>query len=153
MPYSLLLTGYAASKGKLDLKTSLSVGSFVFRTKLIDGENSTLGQTSGNAILLLDGILGNLALPHEIIHTYQAERLSGFNSLMIKTEKRMAEELNVLETYKLYRKIFHTDYNLALHPLLYITANINGYNRNVFEKEAEYYTKNNIRSKILRTNR
>lgn len=153
MPLSLLLTGYAASKGKLDFKTSLSVGSFVFRTNSIDGENGLYGQAPGNSILILDGISGNLALPHEIIHTYQAERLSGFNSLMMKTETSIARKLNLPKTYNLYSKIFYTDYNLVLTSLLYTVADSNGYDRNFFEKEAEYYTDNTIRTKILRINR
>ena len=148
MPFSLIMTGYSATQGEFDLKTSLRVGSFVFRSK--PAEEGPYGTAPANSIILDEGIKGNVALPHEIIHTYQYERLSGFNSFFPTIEKKVSGKMNISEFYGFYKKVFYTDYNFILHSMAYSIADLQGYDDNFFENEAEYYTINSVRTEILR---
>ena len=148
LPFSFLATGYAATQGKLDTKTSIKIGAFTFRKK--SEKDEPYGSATANAMIINSGITGNLALPHEIIHIYQYESFSGINSYFPKLESNYAKELRVSSFYNFYQKVFHTDYNYLLKGLLYLMADIPGYSKNIFEIEAEYYSENLVRQGILR---
>jgi len=138
MPFNLLATGYYAISSKPDWDLSLKTGTFVFRTNKIEvgKELNYSGQTLGNVIVLLNNIQGKLSLPHELVHGYQFEQISGFNSMFIKTEKRYAENFPVLKTYQ---KIFHTDYHFVLGSLIYFISNPQLSHNGFIESEARYF--------------
>lgn len=139
MPFSLISTVYSATKGNLDVETSLRVGTFVFRKEAVQGEN--LGSAPANSIILTEGIKGDLVLPHEIIHIYQYEQTSGFNNFLTRTEKSISSKLGFSEFYTFYNKIFYNDYNYILNSLLYVIADTKGHENNFIEDEARYYSR------------
>ncbi len=144
MPLTFVYSLYRFSDTKLDPKTSLRTGTFVFTTPEIESNGiSVSGSAIMNMILVRDDQRGKMALPHELIHNYQYERLSGFNSFFDKPEKAIAEELGLSSWLKTYNKIFYNDYNAVLHTGLYWLANPgqeDQWKNNFFEHEADYYT-------------
>ena len=147
MPFSLLATGYAATQGDLDINTSIKLGAFTFRKKFEN--NEPYGGALSNAIIINKGITGNLALPHEIIHTYQYETFSVVNQFFHDLEQRGSELLNITKLYNSYQNIFYTDYNYLVFGSFYSLASSKGYKNNIFEIEAEYYSKNPVRQRTL----
>ncbi|MFD2831900.1 hypothetical protein [Gramella sp. AN32] len=145
MPMDLLATAYQAVDAKPDWKMSVRVGTFVFRTSEIGQEIGYYGRAFGNSIQLLDNIYGDLALPHEIIHTYQYESFSGFNNYFDTTEARFSKNHQIL---KIYRSIFYTDYNLLLGGLISIIDNPKRLNEGIIESEARYFGNSDLINKI-----
>ena len=149
MPAALASTLYFFKDEKLDPKTSLQMGTFVFTTDEIDQKKNIFGQAGPNTILILDEQKGRIALPHELIHNFQYERLSGFNAFFDKPLKSLSEDYKIVE---LYNKVFYTDFNFLLHRVFYVLANPDGENNandNFFEQEAEYYTDTLPRQRYL----
>lgn len=139
LPFSLVETVFAATSSEFDLKTSVKVGTFVFRQEQILG--GYVGYAPANVVVLLKGFRGDTALPHELIHTYQYERTSGFNNFFTKAEKSISSKLGMSEIYSLYNKIFYNDYNYVLNGILYVMADTNGHANNFFEDEARYFSR------------
>ena len=146
MPFSFIRTVFAASSSKFDLKNSAKVGTFVFRQEQIEGGNA--GYAAANLIVLEDSYIGDMALPHELIHTYQHERTSGFNNFFTKAEKSISSKLGLSEFYNFYDKIFYNDYNYILNGLLYYIADGNGHANNFFEDEARYFSRHSSRMRF-----
>ncbi|MCC8359326.1 hypothetical protein [Salinimicrobium sediminilitoris] len=144
MPAALVASFYPISEGKFHLKHSLKMGTLVFTTPKIEQDGySFSGQSITNMILIREDQRGKLALPHELIHNFQYERVSGFNSFFIKPEKAIAKELGLTNLLKTYNKIFYNDYNAFLQAGLYWLANPGQeeyWKNNFFENEVEYYT-------------
>jgi len=134
MPFALYKSIEGMSKGKIDLIESLKIGSLVFNTNSINSSllNNPFGVTLANSILIRKkGILS-----HELIHVYQYESFSGFNTYLNKPLKKLSTNIKWLQTY---HKIFYTDFNyLFFHGLYSLYTD---HRSNFFEKEAYYYTK------------
>ncbi|MDT0691179.1 hypothetical protein RM549_15395 [Salegentibacter sp. F188] len=141
MPYSLIATATAAVDSRLDVNYSLKTGTFVFRSSEIDRNIDIYGQVRVNTITLLDDYRGVAALPHEVLHTYQYEELSGINSFFIKPMNWLSEKSKIVN---LYNRIFFTDF----HALL--TGALHHYGKSYFEGEAEYYTDTLPRERMIR---
>ena len=138
MPFSLISTIYASSKGKFDLETSARLGTFVFRKMRL--KDDPLGSAPANVIILARGYEGDMAMAHEIIHTYQYERTSGFNNFFTKAERSISDKIGLSEFYNFYNKIFYNDYNYILNTLIYLMADNRGHANNFFEDEARYFS-------------
>lgn len=153
MPAALVSTIYSFTDARLDPNLSLQMGTFVFKTSEIFSDPGIYGQSRLNSIVIQHGVKGRVALPHELLHNYQYERLSGFNMYWNKPVEKLSQEFPGINTYN---KIFYTDFNALLHRSLYYLANPdqihdkeNYMERNLFEREAEYYTKVPARERIL----
>ncbi len=150
MPAALFSTVYSFTNAKLDPDLSLRMGTFVFKASEISSDPSIFGQSRTNSIVIKEGIKGRVALPHELIHNFQYERLSGFNAFWDKPLENLSEDFPWINTYN---KIFYTDFNAVLHSSLYYLANPNQENyleNNIFEREAEYFTDVAPRQKIIK---
>ncbi|MDT0645639.1 hypothetical protein RM545_02960 [Zunongwangia sp. F260] len=141
MPFSLFAAATAALDSRLDVKYSLRTGTFVFRSSEIDRDRNIYGQARLNTIILLSDYRGLAALPHEVVHTYQYEELSGFNSFLNKPMKRLSEKNKIV---RLYNRLFYTDFHAVLTGGLHEAA------ESFYEREAEYYTNTLPRQKIIR---
>ncbi|MDR5591520.1 hypothetical protein RE431_12805 [Christiangramia sp. SM2212] len=140
MPFDLAATVYHSVNSRLDWNTSMKVGTFVFRSKIIMENSQYRGAAFGNSIRLLERIEGNIALPHEIIHTYQYEQLSGVNGFLFDFEKKYKHKIaKKIPAIEIYHKIFYTDYNLLLNSIISYIANPNRDASGFYEKEARYY--------------
>lgn len=143
MPFSLGATVYGFTQGDLDFITSLKTGNFVFAVNKFRGDNSEFiigGLAIANVFLYkrnLDFFLLKEIIAHEIIHVYQYEGLSGFNSYL----NNFTQKLNIKNnTINNYHKIFYTDFNYLILRGLY---NINPkFDTNIFEIEARFFADN-----------
>ncbi len=137
MPFSFGNTIYGFTQGKLDINTSLKIGSFVFATDKINNSKGFEGVTFANTILYQSDntILNKIdIISHEIIHVYQYESFSGFNPFLDKPISKFIINDNWTEKYV---KIFYTDFNYLVKGILIIAQE---YENSFFEKEARYYT-------------
>jgi len=144
MPFSLIGTLQNAISNRFDFQESFKTGFLIFKSNKIANENIRFAgiTTYSNSILILNNEAGKKALPHEIIHVYQYEEFSGINTYFDKPMKKYSEKFKI---FKLYNKIFYTDYNYMLYRGLYYSINPshkNQYKNNYFEREAEYYEVN-----------
>ncbi|MCF6296333.1 MAG: hypothetical protein L3J25_11680 [Flavobacteriaceae bacterium] len=134
MPFALenIINGF--TKGELDINKSLKIGSFVFVTNNIISLRGSRGRALSNSILLLKDAR-SILISHEIIHVYQYESFSGLNPYLNKP----IAKLNKNKWFKVYHKIFYTDFNSLTFQGLY---RINkDYKTNFFEKEAKFYAR------------
>ncbi|MDT0644918.1 hypothetical protein RM553_18920 [Zunongwangia sp. F363] len=144
MPFALAGIIETAFYGRFDFHKSIKTGFFIFNSEDIDPQNSgyskVYGQTSGaNSILILNNELGENALPHEIIHVYQYEALSGFNNLIDKKVENLSKRSRF---WKNYNHIFYTDLNYLVFSGSYFLFNPNRREQlqnNLYEREAEYF--------------
>jgi len=137
MPFALGNTIYGFTQGKLDINTSLKIGSFVFTVDKINNSKGFEGITFANSILYQSkNTILNKAdiISHEIIHIYQYESFSAFNPFLDKPVSKFLINSNLAEKYD---KIFYTDFNYLFKGLLII---VQEYENSFFEKEARYYT-------------
>lgn len=139
MPFALVSTIHGFTKGKLNLRESLKIGSFIFEHNYIQ-ENKYLGVTSSNRIIIVNekSLFGrgrSRLISHELIHVYQYESFSGANPYFNKVIKK----LNSNSTWStLYHRIFYTDFNhIIVNGLHEFNSNLGS---NFFENEARYYT-------------
>jgi len=139
MPFALSNTIYGFTQGKLDINTSLKVGSFVFVANKIKSNSvaNSSGQAIGNSILVLKNSIFSkkTIISHELIHTYQYESFSSLNSFLNKPTNKLKLDYKWI---KIYHKIFYTDFNFLTMRGLYDLSN--NYNTSFFENEARYYT-------------
>lgn len=157
---------------KFNIKNSLYTGSIFFDKKsddfIVDGGETNLFQTSGEAIgntiwkktcnqyfydyykekVKIDNeyydtyvvhrsikTFDKSIACHEIIHTLQYNEYNSFNSTYI-------DKIN----NKLVNNIFYININFGL---MYYIANMNGYDKNYYENEANYFGKSNYYSSNL----
>ncbi|WP_445748261.1 hypothetical protein [Polaribacter sp.] len=140
MPFALYATVNGFINGNLDVNKSLSVGTFIFKSKEpINIEH--LGFDRANAYAMTNQIVYDeeffsiSTLGHEIIHIYQYEQLSNFNSYFIKPSKYFDKKSKAI---KLYNKIFYTDINTLLFGAVYLMNK--NYENIFFEREARFYS-------------
>lgn len=153
MPFALIDFSVTAFQAKLDWDKSLKLGTFVFRFDRIGKKIDYYGQARSNSIIILSDVRGTVALPHELLHVYQNNQFSGFNSVIKKPVNRLSNNWKMDKINRIYSKIFYTDYNYILFGGLYFLVNPDMKNQgenNFFEKEAEYYTANKSRDRIFR---
>ena len=139
IPFALSRTISAFTQWKMDFDKSLKMGTFVFNTDYIKTRSSyTSGRASSNIIVISKFTTLNVKdiLAHEIIHVYQYESFSGFNTYLNKSLSR----LNTNKKWaKIYHKIFYTDFNFLSFQSLYSLYKT--HDSNFYENEARYYTK------------
>lgn len=142
-PIALIGTIITSTKGDFNWEKSLKTGNFIFITdhieneKLIDG--FTAGRASfGSSILILDSWEGESALPHEILHIYQIESFVGINQYLDKPLNKIPKSY-----YQTYSQIFYIDFHILPALGLYNLASQGGkgYSGNIFEKEANYFSR------------
>lgn len=140
MPFALYATVNGFLNGSLDVNKSLSVGTFIFRAKLpvfvkslSDARANAYALT--NQIIYDDKLFSFRTLSHEVIHTYQYEQLTSFNSYFMRPYSHFEKKSKFI---KFYNKYFYTDFNLIIFGLDY-QFNQN-YEDIFFEKEARYYS-------------
>jgi hypothetical protein len=136
MPFALGNTIRGFTKGNLDIDKTIKTGSFVFFTKTIYEKGMFInGATYSNSILISNSTNDlERTLSHELIHVYQYESFSGFNSYVNK----LTEKWNTKKWYSTYNKVFYTDLNYLTFISTYnLYPN---FDSNFFEKEAFYYT-------------
>ena len=121
-------TLYSLFNNSFDFKNSLKIGSLTFNG--FDSNKQRTGRTVGNHIFLskensiikINGIYKKLninnTILHEIIHTIQYEQYHSINN---------------------HLNIKFIDFNMNF-SVLYILNSISGYNKNYFEKEANYFS-------------
>jgi hypothetical protein len=141
-PIALIGTIITSTEGKLDVQKTVKTGSFVFTSENLESEfGFNYGRTSmmGNTILLLDTWEGDMALSHEIIHTYQNENFKAFNPYFDKPLNSLFGEEKI---YRQYNRFFYTDVSSLISLLFYNAAGTgeDGYGKNLFEKEAFYFS-------------
>ena len=146
MPGTLAGAISSLTRGKFNPELSLKTGTPIFTTNSLQKdreENSRI--TYGtvplftNSIVLLNNDNGLVALPHEIIHTYQYESFSGINSFLNRPKDYLEAKNKII---RFYQKIFHTDFNYLFSQGIYYLANPNGTNQkknNFLEREAIFY--------------
>jgi hypothetical protein len=146
MPFSLGATVYGFTQGNLNITSSLKTGNFVFELDeirnnrdgfIIDGiaiANVILYKFDETSILSKEQILA-----HEIIHVYQYEGFSGFNTYLDKPTKKLNSKFKSLNNY---HKIFYTDFNFLIDGSLAI-INPN-FETNFLEREARYFVNNRV---------
>lgn len=141
MPFSLL---YAVNiqivEGNIDFNKSLKLGVLVFtpRQSGLSSFKSDGAQIS-NHIALRDNP-GLEIEAHEVLHVYQQNQFSGFNSYFIKTDNYLKRNY---KWYSFYKKVFHTDFNTPIFSGIYRLGEISAgsYRVNIFEKEAYFFTR------------
>lgn len=143
MPFSLFRAiQLQILEGGIDLNESLKLGVLVFSPNELKTVRPTYmeGAQSSNHILLKNSVAGYEIKAHEIIHVYQNNQFSGFNSYLNKADNYLKRNY---KAYNLYQKIFYTDFNSPIFRGLYHLGESNGgsYDENIFEKEAYFLTK------------
>lgn len=136
MPFNLVNTISTASNFDFDFSESLKLGVAVFKAKIIQSRDRRLGGGTIDNFIILNNSASSKITAHELIHTYQYEQLSGFNTYLNKPSKWLQEESKI---YRLYSKYFYTDWNSVLTRELYQLEM--EYRENIFEKEASYFVR------------
>lgn len=142
MPFALYSSIYNSTIGKFDFVKSIKLGTPVFKADniLTRGINAR-GVTSTNSIILKNNINNPYEVEgHELIHVYQYENFSGFNSFFLKTQEKLKGKYIIVNNYS---KIFYTDLNAALLSGFYglETLRVEKDRDNFIEKEAYYFSK------------
>jgi len=138
LPMALVGTIDGFIYGSMDIKRSIKLGQFIFKSK--QNNPDYIGQTFVNSIKFVPNDIYTIpsVLTHEIIHIYQYEGTFGFNSFLDKPLLRFDEKSKWFNTYN---SIFLSDFNYI------IDAGFNGFqdligtpsNEQIQEKEALYY--------------
>ncbi|SDR66034.1 hypothetical protein [Christiangramia echinicola] len=113
-----------------NFKKSIQLGTLVF-----NGEMKINGRTNANLITLSSSSDITTEV-HEIIHTYQYEQLSGFNTYLNPLMEMVSSKSKL---YNYYERIFYTDFNLYLFWGLGELQS--DYYNSKFEKEAFRYSR------------
>lgn len=140
MPFALSATVVGFVNGNLDVNKSLSVGTFIFKSKQpifakIFYNVSANAYAYTNQIVYDAELFSFRTLSHEIIHTYQYEQAVNFNSFFIRPLESFKEKSKFIKSYN---KIFYTDFNLAVYYGMY-RLNSN-HDSNFLEREARFYS-------------
>jgi hypothetical protein len=145
MPISLYSTFYFSLRGDFDYKESLKTGHFIFKTYNIKYTEPNIENISGltftNNILLKKNSISSKyeILSHEIIHSYQYENSSAFNTYFNKKKNTTNKNIKFLKKYNTY---FYTDFNYIISSSIYqLQYNNSKYESRLFEKEAFYFEK------------
>lgn len=153
MPLALAGTIMSSQMGKFDFERTLKTGSLIFSTGQFDKKGNQTGFTYGrtnifsSSIVILNNWEGEYALSHELIHAYQNEMLMGFNNYLDKPLTYLDNKNKISQAYN---KIFYTDVSGFVGLFLYNIENNNqkDYQRNLFEKEAFYFTDQEWKSSV-----
>lgn len=142
MPFALYGSIYNSTVGKFDFVKSIKLGTPVFTSdNILNIGVDVRGVTNSNSIILKNNINNPYEVEgHELIHVYQYETFSGFNSFFLKTQKKLKGKYNIVNNYS---KIFYTDINATLLYGLYglETLRVENDRDNFIEKEAYYFSK------------
>ncbi|MBI2257879.1 MAG: hypothetical protein HYU67_03160 [Flavobacteriia bacterium] len=141
MPVALFNTIWIASQSKFEFKSSIKTGQIIFsNNKLSFFNSSAIATTFPGSIVLLEPIKTDFkTISHEIIHIYQANDFSPFDSFFNKPLKYINTKSNFL--YQLNKFIYY-DFRYLPEVLLY-NFEMNRakyYYDNKFEKEAGFYS-------------
>lgn len=134
MPFGLYSTIQFLSRYSFNLTESAKLGTLVFETDkiIIEGNDQINAGTKVN-LILLEPSTSITSKSHELVHVYQYEQFSGFNSFFKKPSKQLEAKSKI---YRFYSKYFYTDWNSPIRTILY---NIKPqFHENLFEKESEY---------------
>lgn len=135
MPFSLYIALYNfGSDREFSVHKSLKLGTMVFEGDL----SGALGRATSN-IIVLKPYGKKRTEAHELVHTYQYEQFSGFNSFFNPFKKSLREKSGA---FRWLERIFYVDFNYPLHVL--ITEGFYQDNSNIFEKEAYFLINNRI---------
>lgn len=140
MPFALSATVIGFVNGNLDVNKSLSVGTFIFKSKqpifagIFDNARAE-AYAYTNQIVYDNEFFSFSTLSHEVIHTYQYEQAVNFNSFFIKPLESFKKKSKFIKSYN---KIFYTDFNVAIKYGVYRLNN--NYRSNFLEREARFYT-------------
>ncbi len=138
MPFALrgVIEGFV--KGKLDVNQTLKTGSFIFTDSNLYVKRGIYGLAVANAIIYNknnDFSSNELTIGHELIHAFQYENYSGFNTYLEKPKQKLSKKRSWIRKYE---KLVYTDFNYLTFITLY---NLNqNYDKNLYEKEAYFYT-------------
>lgn len=143
MPFSLFRAIQLTQlNSDIDWKKSLKLGVLVFlRNEISFGEFSNVqGAQASNHISLKRNVAGISTEGHELIHVYQNNQFSGFNSYYSKIDDYLR---GASKAYNLYQKIFYTDFNSPIFRGLYKfgRSQAKTSRENLFEKEAYFLTR------------
>lgn len=142
MPFSLYITLENLTLGSFDVEKSLKTGTFIFKAKgslpafeTQSGTGRFLAYTKTNQIVYDPKEYKLPFLSHEMIHVFQYEQLTNFNSLFIKPKKYFSKKSKLVN---FYTKYFYTDFNQVVWHFTYISNS--NYQTKFFEQEARFYT-------------
>jgi len=143
MPFSLFRALQLTQlDSNIDWNKSLKLGVLVFiRNDISFGEFSDVqGAQASNHISLKRNVAGISTEAHELIHVYQNNQFSAFNSYYLKINNYVKD---TSKAYNLYQKIFYTDFNSPIFRGLYKFGKnqVNSPQENTFEKEAYFFTR------------
>ena len=138
MPFALGGVIYGFANGKLAINETLKTGSIMFTSSNLYEKSGVLGIAAANTIVYQknNGIANNeLVIGHELIHAIQYEQSFGINTYLDKPLKKIE---NNKKWFKKYQTIFYSEFNFLIDTAIY---GLNSdYNKNLYEKEAFFYT-------------
>jgi hypothetical protein len=142
MPLAFGATVFNFLHGRMDVKNTLTSGTFIFRTRSISYAPYLMGSTTGNGFILNDSInkseLFYELFAHEMLHTFQFMEFCGVNNFFNPyTEKWRIRD----QTFARTDKWIHGDLNYLMMLGNYFLVN-GGYKRSLYcknflENEAE----------------
>jgi hypothetical protein len=142
MPVAFLYTADAFVRHKFEFRKSIQTGEFIFSTNSIhNNEFINVSASSLPGYLIFEKpFLNNIELhTHEIIHFYQSNDFSVFNTYFNKPIKKWSKKN---KTINWLNKNLYPEYHYLILRPAYLLENIkiNNYYDNFFEHEAGYYS-------------
>ena len=144
MPIAFVYTAKALVRHKFELRKSLQTGAFVFSHV---NNNYPIASTNPGIIMYNRNFIDEFTTSqeilstatHEIIHLYQSNDFSIFNTYLNKPLKKWSKKN---KTIKWIDKYLYPEFHyLILRPAYLLeNVNINNYYDNFFEHEAGYYS-------------
>ncbi len=146
MPTSFSGMIYLAGTGKFDLKKSLQTGTPIFYTPIINHDTLIAAITSTNGLVFRSAFYNPYLyenIGHEIIHTYQFQDFSGFNTCLIPVSEKWKIRS---PAYKKLSNWIYLDFNYEVmmfnYYILYGGNSGNKYYHNFLENEAQTLSSN-----------
>ena len=144
-PVAFVYTIDALFRHQFEFSQSIKTGQFVFTTNEVpDVKNyNIIAITYPGLIVYENNYFQNINLTtHEIIHRYQSNDFSVFNTFLNKPLKRLSQKY---KTINWVEKYLFVEYHHSILRPLYIMEGIDesNYYRNKFEYEAGYYSDTN----------
>ena len=142
MPVAFIYTAGAVVSYKFELRESLKTGEFIFSTNSIknnDAFDLTAVSLPGCLIFEKDYLNNIKVNSHEIIHFYQSNDFSIFNTYLNKSMNRWSKKNKTINW--LNKNVYPEYHYLILRPAYLIeNKGRNNYYDNFFEYEAGYYS-------------